>query len=289
MTAKSHDGNVPPKRPIPWSAALGDIAEDKISSLLGYFASASKYRRDVGLDFYCELREDEAPGPPFYVQAKGTEHFDEKWGASISTSTIMYWLQKESPVFLVVYDERNRECYWLCIEDRRYELIYKLFKSDAKTVYVTLDRSCSLAEGKDANPEFVAKIREAQASIDLFRGHARLVGDKYVKTHVGPPRSQAELDRIKETVRCNLVSLVYHHMDMGDAQTAAFYCAFLSHFDKDHYEHFWLLGRNAGALGHADAAREAYENAIKLLEADPEWPDADRQQKITKIRQEIAG
>jgi len=95
---------------IPWETRLGDIGEDVIKSRLRYFAIPTKYERDVGIDFYCELLEKDSPSIPFYVQAKATEYFDKNWGASIKKRTTQYWLTRPFPVFLVVYDENNDEC-----------------------------------------------------------------------------------------------------------------------------------------------------------------------------------
>jgi hypothetical protein len=74
---------------VPWGTQLGTISEHEIQSRLSYLASTTKIRNDIGIDFYCELVENKAPTYEFYVQAKGTEHFDENWGQSIK-KTINY-------------------------------------------------------------------------------------------------------------------------------------------------------------------------------------------------------
>jgi hypothetical protein len=96
---------------IPWTTRLGMIGEAQVKARLAYFSILTKYETDPGIDFYCELLENDSPSLPFYVQAKGTEHFDDKWGQSIPKSTLVYWLQQPSPVFLLVYDERQGICH----------------------------------------------------------------------------------------------------------------------------------------------------------------------------------
>ena len=88
-----------------WEQRLGNIGESQIKGRLSYFSSVTKIDDDIGLDFYCQLLEDDSPTNEFFVQAKGTEHFDDNWNASIRKSTLVYWLWKPNPVYLVVYDE----------------------------------------------------------------------------------------------------------------------------------------------------------------------------------------
>ena len=75
---------------FPWNQRKGYIAEEEIKKLLYYFSNPIKYDHDVGIDYYCELLENSSPTDSFYVQAKGTEHFDNDWGRSIKKSTIRY-------------------------------------------------------------------------------------------------------------------------------------------------------------------------------------------------------
>ena len=108
-----------PKAQVPWNTRLGTVGESEVKARLAYFSIPTRYETDPGIDFYCELIENDSPSTPFYVQAKGTEHFDNGWGQSIAKSTITYWLQQEFPVFLIVYNENDGNCYWKSIEDNR--------------------------------------------------------------------------------------------------------------------------------------------------------------------------
>jgi hypothetical protein len=103
------------------------------------------------------------PRPPSYVQAKSTEYFDDNWGSSINRTTIGYWLNQLLPVFLVVYDEENKKCYWMSVEDRRYDLLGKM-ATNRDTIYIQLDRSHILCEAKDSNKEFNQFLNIARRS-----------------------------------------------------------------------------------------------------------------------------
>jgi hypothetical protein len=153
---------------------------------------------DPGIDFYCERLENDSPSLPFYIQAKGTEHFDDNWGQSIPKSTLVYWPQQPFPVFLLVHDEPRGVCHWMSVEQLRYRLIKPIFTTDAATIYLKMDRSNVLEQGRDRNQGFIERIKEDTALVQLFRGQAVVRGDGYVKQLPPSPRTELELERIKE-------------------------------------------------------------------------------------------
>src|SRR3990170_3225253 len=165
---------------FPWERRLGKIGETAIQKCLSYFSTTNKIEDDIGLDFYCELIEN-SPAHEFYVQAKGTQHFDEHWGVALKKSTLIYWLWKPNPVYVIVYDEPTDVCYWMSIEDHRYEFFDKIFNTNAETVYVTLDRLHVLDRSRDGNDELIEKIRYDKSSIELFKGRPMFKGEGYVK------------------------------------------------------------------------------------------------------------
>ena len=167
---------------VPWETRLGDVGELEIRKRLTYFSIPTKYTRDVGIDLYCELLENDSPTIPFHVQAKGTGHFDDNWGASIKKSTIIYWLLRPFPVFLIVYDENSGNCNWMSIEDYRYSLFKKISKTNSKTIYLQLDKSNILEKGRDKNDKFIRKIKEDLGSVKLFQGRPLFKGEGYCKT-----------------------------------------------------------------------------------------------------------
>ena len=259
------------KAKVSWSTRLGAIGETEIKSRLSYFSNPVKFDLDVGIDFYCELLEDDSPSIPFYVQAKGTEHFDNSWGQSIKKSTIMYWLEQLFPVFLIVYDEDDKNCYWTSIEDKRYLLLDKM-RTDKNTIYIKMYKLSILEKGRGKNDEFIRKIQEDLLSIELWRGRPQPKGKEYVKKMPGPPRSQIELLRNKANLRMNLSSLIQHYIRVDDLENAFICCDFLTKFDKSHYNHFVWFARINKLLGKKEEARENYKEALEICEKDRKWP-----------------
>jgi tetratricopeptide (TPR) repeat protein len=282
--------NMTPTKPlIPWTTRLGTVGESAIKSRLAYFSIPTEYEEDAGIDFYCELIEGDTPSIPFYVQAKGAEHFGSSWGRSIPKSTITYWLQQQHPVFLVVYDDESRTCHWMSIEDHRYSLIQQIFTTVKDTVYVKMDKSNTLEQTRGGNELFIAQVHEDSLSIQLFRGRPQFIGQEYVKKIPSPPRSDAEFHRIRETVRASLYSLVQHYLRAGDLEIAYSYCQFLSKFDVEHYNHFVWFGEIARTFGEADIARESFEQALRICKADKNWPSDSMQEIIAAIEKEVRG
>ena len=255
---------------VTWETRLGSIAESEIESRLKYFSLPVKYNLDVGIDFYCELIKNETPSTPFYVQAKGNEHFDDNWGQGIKKSTIVYWLNQPFPVFLVAYDEHERECYWMSIEDSRYPLLQR-FETKGETLYIKMDKSHVLARGRDANAEFISKIRDGVLSIMMWRGVAWPKGEGYVKQIPMPPRSEVELLNLKETIRMNSYSLIQHYAAKNDLPSIYDMCSFLAKFDKWHYNHFLWLGLVCMNLGRREEAIRSFDEALKICEMDKTW------------------
>lgn len=261
---------------------MGAIGESEVKARLQYFSNPLKYELDVGIDFYCELLENDSPTTPFYVQAKSTGHFDPSWGASIDKSTIVYWLERQFPVFLVVHDENKGVCYWVSIEDFRQSLLDKL-KTSSTTIYIKVGALRTLEKGREANEVFIRKIKDDQISVDLWRGHARFKGEGWVKTIPNAPRSDVELARIRENLRMNMYSLIQHYFESEKLDDAFNACEFLVKFDKSHYNHFvWLAILNQ-VRGNRSAARECYKQALDICERDKTWP----QESMDKLKEGI--
>jgi hypothetical protein len=272
---------------IPWSTRLGDVGQSEIGSRLSYFSIPTRYTRDAGIDFYCELIEDDSPSLPFYVQAKGTDHLDENWRAIVKKSTIVYWLTRPFPVFLVVYDDKAGNCYWASIEDRRYNIIEKILGTN-ETISLEIDKSHILEKGKDKNNDLIAKIKQDFASIELFWGRPLFRGEGYIRLTPDPPRSSIELQRIKENVRGSLYSLlVYYFFQKGDLENAHFLGEFLTKFDRSHYNHFVWFGQINKALGKKEEARKSFGEALKICERDKNWSSESMEKIIALIKKDI--
>ena len=281
------DKLIPAKPKVPWTTRLGNIGEKQISARLSYFSNPTKYEMDSGLDFYCELIENDSPSHTFYVQAKGTKHFDYHWGQSIPKPTLIYWLQQSAPVFLMVYDDDKKRCYWMSIEELRYLLIEKIFTTDSKTVYLRMDRTYELQQERGLNQDFIDKIKQNTALVQLFRGQAVFRGDGYVGQLPTPPRSELEIVRIKENVRAGLYSLVQHCNVSQDINAAKLYCNFLAEFDLNHYNHFVWLGQINQAEGNHDEAVKNFRRALEICEADKIWPKETLQPIIDTIKEQL--
>jgi tetratricopeptide (TPR) repeat protein len=271
-----------------WEQRLGNVGESEIKGRLSYFSTVTKIEDDVGLDFYCELLEHDSPTNEFYIQAKSTEYFNENWTANIKKSTILYWLWKPNPVYIIVYDEPAKNCYWMTIEDMRYELFDKLFKTNTDSVNLKFDNSKLLKKGKDLNEDFIKKMKDDKASIEQFKGQPTLKGDGYVRQLPGAPRNEHEFIQTRENIRVSLYSLVSRYISHNDLQTARLYCEFLAQFDPTgHYNHFVWLGQINLALGDKTLARKSLEQALWICENDPNWPKESVDSLKNQIRQLI--
>ena len=269
---------------VPWESLLGKASEHQIQHRLDYFSHTQKLENDIGIDFYCTLIENNLPVYEFYVQAKGTEHFSDRWSARVKKSTVNYWLEKPNPVFLVVYDEPNKKCYWMSIERSRYELIEKMRQSDSKTVSITLDTAHFLEQGKNKNSEFIQQVKNNRISIAMYHGQPSFKGEDYVKQLPDQPRNQEELFKIKENIRQSLYSLVIHYFNKSDLETARSYCEFLTNLDpRGHFNHFEWLGLIYLELGQKDLAKKNFEQALRICKSDRIWPKESMKRIINDI------
>lgn len=222
---------------ISWNRRLGGIGESAIKTRLKYFSNPMKPEpeHDVGIDFYCELNEEGSFSSKFFlVQAKGTEHFDEKWGRSFDKATIQFWLSLPSPVYIIVYDNVSKDCYWMSVEDKRNSLIAKLESDVTKTIYLTVDKTKILRQ--DQNAEFVKQIKQDLESLDfrlnLMRGTPPFIGDGYVKKTPIVFLPENLLAVIRDRIRLSMEYLIYNHLFRGNISNAYVLCKFLTRFER---------------------------------------------------------
>jgi tetratricopeptide (TPR) repeat protein len=274
---------------IRWETRLAGVGESAIKKRLCYFSTLTKVEVDVGIDFVCELIKNDVPYAKFNVQAKGTGHFDQVWGQSIKKSTIIYWLKQQEPVYLIVYDDESGNCYWMSIEDYRYEFLGKVMNEERTTesVYIRLDRSRILEDGKEKNEDFKRKIITDKYSIEQFWGRPQARGDGYVKTLPFPPRNAHELIATRENIRLSLYSLVIHYLGLNDLKESYLYCDFLTKFDHGHYNHFEWLGILNLALKRPEKAKEAFQKALKICLEDKNWPPDNMKIHLDRLKDEL--
>jgi tetratricopeptide (TPR) repeat protein len=284
------------ERKIPWSKQLGEIGESAIKSYLAYFSNPMKPTFDVGIDFFCEMIEEGSPSLKFFlVQAKGTQHFDEKWGRSFEKEIIDFWLKQPFPVYIIVYDEANKNCYWMSIEEHRENLMEKMKANDKRTVYLTIDRTNTLGAGK--NDEFVKRIKEDSVSIsfrlNLIQGTPQFLGEGYVRGIPIIYLPDGLIANIRERIRISLNYLINNYLLKNDIPNAYNLCEFLTKFDRSHYDHFVMFGNICRTLGKTEEACSSYEQAIEICQRDKNWnklkkpSDPSIEDIIASIRKEM--
>jgi len=276
---------------------LAEISESEIRKRLSCFSIPMKPapQFDIGIDFYCELSTNNPLLPKiFYVQAKGTRQFKKAWGRSVEKRTIRLWLNQPFPVYIVVYDAGDRECYWSSIEEQRKILLQKL-ESNKKTVYVKVGKSNILEEGE--NPQFISALKQDFESINfrlnLVRGVPHLIGNGYVKTRPLLFLSNPLIAIIRDRIRQSMGYLITHFLLKGDIEKGYFLCEFLTKFDKGHYDHFVLFGNICKLIGKQEEACSSYRKAIDICKGDKNWnklkgtSDPSIEDIITKIEKEM--
>lgn len=171
----------------------------------------------------------------------------------------------------MVYDEVNKECDWMSVTEQFQNVWGKQMASDSKTIYVKMDRSNILEEGEGKNSAFIRKIKFDSLLINLIRGHPQLFGEGYVKRKPLLLLSKEVVSNINYHVRSGINYLIGHYLILKDTGTATFRCDFLTKFDKDHYDHFVLMGRINAFLGNTTEAKRNFEEAISICERDKNW------------------
>jgi len=261
---------------ISWNRRLGGIGESAIETRLKYFSQPLKTlpEHDEGIDFYCVLGGDGSLSSRlFLVQAKATEYFDISWGRSFDKETVQFWLSQLCPVYVIVYDEVGKNCYWISIEEKRDVLAEMLESLEKKTVYLTVDKTRVL--GLDRNDEFVRKINEDSQSLsfrlNLTRGTPQLIGEGYVRKLPVVLLPDILMTNIREGIRISMNYLIFNYLLRKDIETAYDLCKFLTTFDKGHYDHFVLLGDICNQLRRRKEACSSYRQAIEICKEDRNW------------------
>lgn len=285
------------ERKIPWSQQLGEIGESAITSVLAHFSNPMKPTFDVGIDFWCELIEDGYPSHKFFlVQAKGTQHFDEKWGRSFDKDVIFSWLRQPFPLYIIVYDDVSKDCYWMSIEENRKNLIERIQNDETKTVHLAIDRKRILRA--DKSDEFVNRIKADLDSIsfrqNLIRGVPYFIGEGYVRTIPIIYLPDELIANIRERIRMSINYIVYNYLFRSDLTNAYLLCEFLTEFDKGHYDHFVLLGNICKSLGKTKEACSSFRQAIEICQKDENWnklkkpSDPSIEDIISSIKEEMS-
>jgi hypothetical protein len=249
----------------------GRKGEHAIENCLSSFCNIYYPEFDVGIDYFCELIEKgRLSGRYFCVQAKSTREFKNYWKGSIKKETLALWLNHKFPIFLIVYEQMSRNCYWASIQDMRQFLSNKL-QSPSKTVGIRVDKSKILVENGD-NTIFVRKIKSDSLLVNALHGVPEFISEG---GYVGfiPPLSLTDAMRvmIREKVRQGMDYLIYDYLLQDDLQNAYPLSRLLTQFDHGHYDHFLIHAKICRRLKKYKEAEENYDTAIKICKGDPNW------------------
>lgn len=247
---------------------LGSSAEAEVKARLSFFSIVSRPEPDVGIDFQCEILEEGQPsGESFGVQVRGTDSLKKRPQVCIKKSTLQYWLRLKFPVYIVVFDKNNQQCYWMSflrMLDRANEKMH----TGNRTVCFDVDKTFILQKGEDE--EFVSKVRYDILMMSLLRGRPE-PSRKYVRTFPIAYLSRQTIINNEENIRNSLNLLINHYLLTEDIERAYFLCDFLTQLDNSHYDHFYKFGQINKLLGKRMEAKKNFEEAIKICKGDKKW------------------
>lgn len=259
---------------VKWADKIGNEGEALISLSLSRIALVTSYDKDFGIDFYCEaLLKDSpttyTPGKSFYVQAKGTEHFDERGGASISKTTLKYWLDRPSPVYLFVGDTKAEKTYWFSIEEKREWLYQKIIESDAETIYLKIDVD------KELNKEnFEDFNKQLESDIKVFyinMGIPQLEGEGYVKSIPIINFSETQRIRTFERVCHSILNLILSSMYNGDYSTGKRLSEGLIVLGYRNAISYLSLAQCQEELNETDESLHNYKETLRVINEDKDF------------------
>jgi tetratricopeptide (TPR) repeat protein len=254
------------------SQKRGRSGEHAIENRLSSFSNIMYPEHDLGIDYFCELIENNAlTGKYFCVQAKETKRFDKCWRRSIKKETVLLWLNQRYPVFLMVYERSSRNCYWTSIQDIRQFLIDKM-QDSSKSVRIKVDRSNLLLED-DENTAFVRKIESDGLLVNALYGIPEFISaGGYVGFIPVLSLTNAMRGNIRERVRFGMNYLINDYLLQNDLQHAYELSQILVRFDpRGHYDHVLKHARISRALGKREEAEKNYDMAISICKDDPNW------------------
>lgn len=167
---------------IPRFRRVGKSGEHQIAAILDDFANVAVPEYDVGLDFFCELLENNLPtGKCFWIQVKTTEKFNDHWTQHVDKKDVKIWLTRFFPVFIILYEKSSDIAYWASVEDNRRKWVSKLDDQN-KTVKVVIGRS-QILKKNDENLEFKKIVKRDIVLANAIQGVPHMIGDEgYIRT-----------------------------------------------------------------------------------------------------------
>ncbi|MEG4579039.1 DUF4365 domain-containing protein [Microcoleus sp. MON1_C5] len=186
------------------SQRIGGSAADLLNSVFTNFCNVIPVPqdRDMGIDFICELIQEEYPtGKLFNVQCKGTEESEIKGDSlrfSIAVTTLNYWLIQPNPTFLVVVDLQTCSFYWSFPKDFLSSLNKNWQEQQTVTIPVPLQNR--FEQDVDALPAQLVSIVNMQASATPRQGD-------YLGTLT------LEFDRSSSPERMTIKGLMHYYLE----------------------------------------------------------------------------
>jgi len=107
--------------------------------------------------------------------------------------------------------------------------------------------------------------------VSKVQGIPRFVSSGYVGFIPVMRFSDAERARFSQTVRLGFDYSIYDSWLRNDLQEAYSLGKILATFDLSHYDHFLGLARTCVQLGKIQEAKENYDKAIEVCNADQKW------------------
>lgn len=181
------------------ASITGDIGEFMAASLLARIATVNPFRKDIGLDFHCELCDE--PSFEFYVQAKGSKKpCYSRIHRTISSLPVEcktveeYWLPKKHPVFVLMSDATTNRTYYTVVDP---ETTYIPTRENQKEYTFSIPLSNEIT--RDNVGSFVSVVIERQPGLSQEKLEHHL--EEHYQKHPELYHDLDEIDRFLEVMR----------------------------------------------------------------------------------------
>lgn len=273
----------------------GGIGESAVETVLKSFAQVFRPVPlfEYSIDCYCRLIQKGKPLTPFWVEVKSSKYIKDDWKKSIKRETAIFWLNQQSPVFVAIYDISKDVCYWISVEDNR-ETWTRNLKKNNKTITLKVEKSQTLRKANRTNTKFIQKIKDDTIRVSIANGVPEVIarGGKGITPNYGffdfpiIELSENAQTNFKKKIRFSLNFLIIDQCSKKCWPEAYRLCKVLTDFDKDHYDHFELMGDICVQLEKSDEAITYYDFAIDVFRRDPNW-DKNRVEGIMSTSENI--
>jgi hypothetical protein len=266
----------------------GNVAEAYIQYELSKFAIVHKIEQngDFGIDFFCELTQEEHPYLPFFVQCKGKERATDKPDfylvKGVKATTLNYWLRQRFPVYLFVVDLQRRDkglraasIAWLSFTQEQQAVMEEL-RHRQITRRSTLELRVPKANTLDDPRSFRDRVVADYCVLCHREGYVPPIPQlrpSYIQTTwLDFPSILRNARRIRQTSRKSVLALAraYLNEDTGNAIKHAQLAIQIDEMDADrHYENFEVLGQACWQMRDYRCAEDEFAKALASVRGDP--------------------